>query len=365
MKPSSDLRRIRQAICGGCLLGCLLAGCTVMGPAAVRSGRLAYNEAIIETENQQLLLSIVRNRYAERSNLLAVASVTANVSVTTSARLELGFGDESDFSGNLVPFGTGVVYEENPTISYIPANGERFARQLMSPVPIATLAQLARTRGADPTGVYYALVSSLNGFYNPDFLHPQTAPDPRFSRAVALLVELTLANRLNWVQDKHGRFSIVIDNYTPTYLAEVTQLLALLGLPVPKEAGARIVLPVSLALDGRDAGGVAIITRSVFDLVEILSGAVEVSEQEQRDGISLTYPPPGLVGTHLHIRRAAAEPAGASVAVSYRDAWFYIDDGDAATKQYFRLLGALYAIVLNEGAGKSSAAPVLTVPVSR
>jgi hypothetical protein len=53
-----------------------MGGCTVVGPTAVHQGRLAYNEAIIETDNQQMLMVVVRNRYGERSNLLAVASVT-------------------------------------------------------------------------------------------------------------------------------------------------------------------------------------------------------------------------------------------------------------------------------------------------
>jgi hypothetical protein len=81
----------RQLVTAG-VLGCLLAGCTVVGPTAIRSGRLAYNEAITETNNQQLLMAVIHKRYEERSNLLAVASVTANVSVTTSAGVQLGLG---------------------------------------------------------------------------------------------------------------------------------------------------------------------------------------------------------------------------------------------------------------------------------
>ena len=92
----------------------LLTSCTLVGPATVNSGRLAYNESIVETNNQQLLLLVLRNRYAERGNLLALNSVTANVSVTTKVSTQLGFGDSGDYLGNLVPFGAGVVYEENP-----------------------------------------------------------------------------------------------------------------------------------------------------------------------------------------------------------------------------------------------------------
>lgn len=363
MRPS---RGVSQTLFCTFILACLLGGCTVVGPAAVRNGRMAYNEAIIETDNQQLLLAVVRNRYAERSSMLAVTSVTANVTMSTSANVEVGMGNEENYIGNLVPIRAGVIYEENPTISYTPVGGEKFARQLMAPVPLPVLAQLAGSRRSDPARIYHALVSSLNGLYNPDFLHASVAPDPRFGRAVAIMAELTRLHRLHWVQERgQGQYSIVIDHHAPEYTAAVKELLELLGLPLPREMPARVVLPVYLALDGRDSGGVAIITRSVLDLVEILSGAVEVTEQEQRDGFSLAYPSPGVVGRQLRIHRADARPVAASVAVRYRDAWFYIDDRDAVTKQYFRLLGSLYAVAIAEGASGAAAAPVLTVPVSR
>ena len=108
-------------------------------------------------------------------------------------------------------------------------------RQLMSPVPIATLTQLARTLSSRAP-VYTALVSSVNGIYNPNFLVPPAEADPRFSRFVAIMTELTRAHRLHWVEDpqQDGSFSVVIDQYAPTYAAEVSELLRLLGLSLAK-----------------------------------------------------------------------------------------------------------------------------------
>lgn len=365
MKSSRYLTRRLRNLLSACLLGCLLTACTVVGPAAVHSGRLAYNEAIIETDNQQMLLVVVRNRYGERSNLLAVSSVTANVSVAANAGIEAGVGDNDNYRGNLVPFRAGFTYEENPTISYTPVGGERYARQLMSPVSVASVAQLAGNL-FDPAPVYYALVSGINGIYNPDFLPPSSVPDARFIRLVTIITELTRANRLHWVQDPQqgGRFSIVIDHFSPDYAGEVDELLTLLGISTPEKRSTRIVLPVSLALDGQDTGGIGIGTRSVFDLLEILSGAVEVPEQDQASGIAVSYPPPGLVGKQLRVHRTETKPGHASVAVKYRDEWFYIDEKDQATKQFFRLMASLMSVSIAESADKN-ATPVLTVPVSR
>jgi hypothetical protein len=344
----------------------LLAGCTVVGPSSVRSGRLAYNKAITETNNQQMLTVVIQNRYEEQGSLLAVASVTANVSVTTNAAINLGFGDSDNYATNLVPFSAGVIYEENPTISYTPVQGEKYMRQLMSPVPIATLTQLARTLSSRAP-VYTALVSSVNGIYNPNFLVPPAEADPRFSRFVAIMTELTRAHRLHWVEDpqQDGSFSVVIDQYAPTYAAEVSELLRLLGLSAPESRSPRVVLPVSLAMDGRDTGGIGITTRSVFDLLDILSAAIEVPEEDQRNGVTAIYPPPGVAGRELRIRQAEYRPEYASVAVKHRNRWFYIDEKDHATKRFFILLGTLWSVTIAESTAKASAAPVLTVPVSR
>jgi hypothetical protein len=357
---------VYRTVFSACLLGGLMCGCTVVGPAAVNQGRLAYNEAIIETDNQQMLLVVVRNRYGERSNLLAVSSVTANVSVTTNAGIQAGIGDSDNYAGNLVPFSAGVVYEENPTISYTPVGGEQYARRLMSPIHVASVAQLAGNL-ADPAPVYYALISSINGIYNPDFLSPGSAPDVRFNRVVAILTTLTQAHRLHWVQDprQDDHFSIIIEHYSPDYADEVNELMALLGLTASKNGSSRITLPVSLTLDGHNSGAIDITTRSVFDLLEILSSATEIPEQDLSSGIAASYPPPGMVGEQLRVHYSGNKPGQASVAVPYRDGWFYIDEKDQTTKQFFRLLTTLLSVNIAESTGKASAAPVLTVPVSR
>jgi hypothetical protein len=331
----------------------------------VHGGRLAYNEAIIETDNQQMLLLAVRNRYGERSNLLAVSSVTANVRVAANAGIQAGVGDSDNYAGNLVPFGAGVIYEENPTISYTPVDGEQYARRVMSPVSLASLAQLSENL-ADPAPVYYALVASINGIYNPDFRDASHAPDTRFTRIVSIMTALSGAHLLHWVQDPQqpDRFSITIDRSAPAYANEVSELLTLLEIPVPDNHSSRIMLPVYLSPEREDPGKIDITTRSVYQLLEILSGAVEVPEQDQASGVAVDYPLSGLVGEKLHVRYSHGRPARASVAVKYRDGWFYIDGNDQSTKLYFRLLTTLLSVEMAESTGGATR-PVLTVPVSR
>jgi hypothetical protein len=97
-----------------------LCGCAVIGPRSITAGRGAYAEVINQTEDQQLLNALVRNRYDQTFGMISVASVTANLRFRTEAGINAGFGDASDYAGNLTPFAAGVAYEENPTISYVP-----------------------------------------------------------------------------------------------------------------------------------------------------------------------------------------------------------------------------------------------------
>jgi len=366
MPSSHHHSRIGRKLKTACVIACLLTGCTAVGPNAIRSGRLAYNEAITETNNQQLLMAVIHNRYEERGNLLAVASITANVRVATGSSVDVGFGDNDNYAGNLVPFSANAAYEENPTISYIPVEGEMYAEQLFSPVPVTALAQLAGTL-ADPTYIYTTLVSSVNGIRNPEFQFSQAEPDPRFDRFVSIMTTLTQAQLLHWLEEpqRKGSFAVVIDHYAKTHSAEVNELLRLLGLPQPKDPSAQVILPVFLALDGRDAGGMGIITRSVFVLVEILSAAIEVPEEDLRNGVAASYPALGLAGKELQVRRSKARPEHAAVAVKYRDGWFYIDETDQTTKRFFRLMGTLWSVTIAESTAQGSGKPVLTVPVSR
>jgi hypothetical protein len=247
-----------------------------------------------------MLLSVVQHRDEETGSLLAVTSVTANVSVTTSTGIRIGFGDQENYSGSLVPFRAGTVYEENPNISYAPAVGAAYARRVFTPFPLAMLAQMTGTL-ADPAYVYEALVASVNGIRNPDFRFSAADPDPCFSRFVALMTTLNQANRFHWIENpgQPRGFSILINRHVPAFTAEVRELLGLLGLRASMAHFARVVLPVFLAADARASQGLAMITRSVGDLIEMLSAAIDVPEEDLRSGAASTYPPLGLAGRGL------------------------------------------------------------------
>ena len=62
----------------------------------------------------------------------------------------------------------------------------------------------------------------------------------------------------------------------------------------------------------------------------------------------------------MRIKSSPQPPDNASVAVNYRNSWYYIDDSDLDSKTTFALLGQVYQ--LQSGDAKT-VAPVLTLPV--
>jgi len=218
-----------------------LSGCSVVGPRSISMGRADYNEAINRTEDEQMLLSIVKGRYGETFSLLAVSGVAANVRFRTNAGVQAGIGPSDNYLGNLVPLSAGLAYEENPTITYAPVQGEKYLRQLMSPIPLNMLVLMSRA--ATSRAKYLTLLANrINDMGNPDFLAtPSALPDPKFQRFVELSEELNQAGVIQFVENpgKKIQFNILITGYAPAFSEKVRAYLALLGLsctPVPRHA---------------------------------------------------------------------------------------------------------------------------------
>lgn len=349
-----------------CLLLELLSGCAVIGPRSISRGRADYNEAINITEDRQMLLSIVKSRYGETFSLLTVSGVAANVNFKANAGVQAGFGPDENYTGNLVPFSGGLAYEENPTITYVPVHGERYLRQLMSPVPLEIVILFMRTQiyAASPLTL---LVSRINDMRNPDFLDARSAePDIRFQRFVELHNELDRAGILQLVEapQKGMDFGLLISEYAPDYSEQARDYLALLGQALPPGKTEEIIIPIYFGVKGSDVDGIAISTRSTYDLIQMLKAAVEIPQEHVDAGLAVAFPPVGKAGENVRIHVATDEPKQATVAVKHKGYWFYIDETDMHTKLYYQMVRTLWSVSI-AGAAEHRAPPVQTIPVSR
>jgi hypothetical protein len=339
----------------------------LLGPAALRGSRSAYNDAIVATNNQQVLSMVVRMRYGEPTGLLAVSSVTSNMNLQASAGAEFGIGPDSNYQGNLVPLSAGFAYEENPTISYTPVQGEKYMRQLLSPLPLDLTVLLLHTLRGSPQGATL-LLRSINGTRNPDFLaDPSVEVDPRFTRLVELLAALARQGRASWAQDADPATSFVLafTGDGDAFAVQIAELYGLLGFAPPGDLDGVVTLPLRLGIGRPDEPAVHLETRSIFELFNVAAASVEVPEEHVAAGIAQALPPAGPAGGNIRIRRSKGRPDGALVATRHHGWWYFIEGSDTASKLTFRIIESLISVRIADAVDHGKATPVLTVPVSR
>src|SRR5262245_43768275 len=173
MRYTKELTRCALGVLAGNLLVFATQGCAIIGPSLLSRGRAAYAEVIAETNAEQSLAALVRMRYGAPWSLVAVASVTAQVRFGANARAEIGVGPDANFAGALVPLSGGIAYDENPTISYLPVQGDKHLRQLLSPIPPDLLVPIINS-SLDAEASLALLVMSMNAIPNHAFM---TTPD--------------------------------------------------------------------------------------------------------------------------------------------------------------------------------------------
>ena len=226
-----------------------LAGCQILGPAALGTGRGAYNDVIARTSSEQTLGLIVRLRYSDPINLLAVSSVTAGLKFSTQAKGEAGFGSPASYAGALVPFSAGITYEDSPLISYTPVDAQAFLREWLAPVTLETLAlAMQGGPGQDALMVLLILVERMNGLRSGvgATVEERTA----FHRVATLLTQFRELGVALWVQESGatGRYELILSHYSPGRIAEVEEFLRLLELQGNPAQESTIRIPVALGV---------------------------------------------------------------------------------------------------------------------
>ena len=115
---------------------------------------------------------------------------------------------------------------------------------------------------------------------------------------------------------------------------------------------------------------IRVVTRSLLGILFYLSQAVEVPEQDTKEGkVTRTLKTSGeifdwkeVTGELLRIRSDPSRPENATLMVFYRGTWFYIDDSDLKSKSTFALLSQIFSLQAKKIKGKI---PVLTLPIGR
>ena len=70
-----------------CVTMLLLSGCSQLGPDFMENGRNDYNKVLANTNDEEMLLNLVRRRYADSIAILEVNSVSTSLEWKRSGNL--------------------------------------------------------------------------------------------------------------------------------------------------------------------------------------------------------------------------------------------------------------------------------------
>ena len=351
----------RQALITAVSLATFLGGCAQLGPQVLSSGRPQYNIAVQETESQQILLNIVRQRYRDPVLFLDVTSISSGFSRQASAGIS-GNSGSSDISGLL-----GGSISESPFITYAPNTGEAFVRQMMTPLDINTLALIVQA-GWSIERTLLIVGDSVNQLRNtPSDNNPQTGY-LKFHQAVSSLRDL----------QREGKLSLGAEQTKDGSEPQLSLMVA--PDAIDSEPYRKACETLKVACDGRPlklrhAIGAAIddetmllATRSLFSSMYFLSQGVDVPAEDVAQGYvsrsSIVAGGPfdqaGTGESLFLVHSSEQEPEHAAVKVFYRDSWFYIEDNDASSKVTFALVSM---IMMLQSGNTAKITPLITIPV--
>jgi hypothetical protein len=317
---------------------------------------MQYSQAIADSWKRQTLLNIVRMRYADPPVVLEVSSIINSYSI--AGKGSLGTAQLSAPGVDSVTLGVEGSWSNTPTVTYQPVVGDRFTRSLLQPVPPAAVFQLLQ--GGWPTNVVLpVVVNSINGLRNATYGEPA---DPRFTELVETMARIQYERGLGIrVEPRKDGSAVVFTlprrGQRAEFEADGRRVRTLLGIDQSADE-----FDVRYGLAPRGPRDVALLTRSILELMLELGVGIELPEGHAEQGRVLPYRRTGAEAQKtglVRIRSGTEAPRDAYADVIYRGHRYWIDDTDIASKRAFTFLMILSSLAET---GQTSVAPLVTVP---
>jgi len=362
----------------------ILSGCATVGPSAVKQAHRPYNEALVQSWKEQMLLNIVRLKYRDNPYFLDVTGINTSYVLNANVRSELKVLPKASDANTITP-SAGVSYEEKPTITYNPVQGKDFVKQMLSPMSSSSMLKLAEA-GWSMERVFSVCVERVNQLQNAPSASgptPDYVPEyEKFAQWVASLRKLQIAGLIDIGKEPDAgdserrskleelgfspsdQDSIVLKiRRDPNYATTIDEFYSILGASKSSE-----MLKFNSNFVKQSESKVTMRTRSLMGMLFYMSQGIEVPEEHINKGlVTVTRYEDGevfnwnkLSGKVMQIRSQKDKPKDCALRVYYRGYWFFIADNDLASKSTFLLLTKLFNLQAASGGGAS---PVLTLPV--
>lgn len=354
----------------------LLSGCGTfdellqIGPDSVEDGRGQFNTVIAETNDQQLLLNLVKRRYGDNTALLEVNSVSTTLEWKRGGNLGLTLFDGGE-DANSLGIGANGAYTERPTITYLPVKGPDLIKKNLSPLDPEVLILLSRS-GWRLERIMRLTLNSINDLDN---AAAASGPTPAFAPDTSDFEKLlSVIEKVG-----HGQFVLGYTIINDQKVLALDARMEMLERPemqdftkiLKVDKHSFYVVNVEGNTDYRSNKEIDIKVRSLSGIEFYLSHGVQVPEEHiMQNKVQITKTADGEVfdwdsifGDLFQVQSSRQEPSEdiAAVKCFWRGYWFYIDDTDIESKNTFMLLNQITA--LQSGAMDKSG-PLLTLPVN-
>jgi hypothetical protein len=315
-----------------------------------------YGQVVAESWKSQTLMNVVRLRYADAPVFLDIASIINSHTVGGNATAQATV-PEGAVPNVFAAGGTGL-WSNTPTVTYQPLLGDRFTRALLQPIPPVAVFQLLQG-GWSASLVFPTVVGSVNGLRNASV---GVSADAGFEELTAVLSRIQRAGNIGVeVKPRKDGTGVLVVIRKPGAGAELSEdslrIRDLLGL-----TGDATDFEIVSGLFPRNAGQVAVVTRSMMEIMVQLGFGIDLPPEHVASGRVL--PGKWQAGEAeakplVHIRSGPDAPADTYTAVRYKGHWYWIDENDLASKRIFTFLMILFSLAET---GQGPAAPVVTVP---
>lgn len=389
------------------------------GPRSVVQTRLAYNEAVKTTSEEQFLLNIVRLRYTNTPSSIAISNIADQQELSSEFQAIPFFvaGAVDGFRSQSLPQAS-LSRASRPTLSYTPLDDEEYTQRLFTPISLNGAFYLSRTTWPIST-VFRLYLENLNWVSNAETASgptPRCAPEyAQFLEGVHALQELQDAQLVQLYIDEQEQI-VAGPLPDPPNAADTAIKAVEMELEVRKTSEGYVLIKKNsqpmLAIDPAaklepswetfcrcfqiDPGSSSLKitseqltpfennpqenslsvldleTRSLLQVLFFVSHGIDVpNEHVQQGKVPTTCNPDGTMFDwhqvmdglfRVQSRKSKKRPEEAYVAVFYEGYWYYIDKKDRDTKATFALLLEVSRLELQSS---ESNAPLLTLPLGR
>lgn len=350
-----------------------------IGPDRLTRDQLDYSRALGETEKHEMLLNIVRIRYADPPTFLDTTQVIAGYQLNRS--VNGGFNAFPSGIGSYL-FGSGTAtLQENPTFTYQPETGQQYAENVIRPIspvvimplslgglPIDSLLRLTaqsidglsnvRALGAGPTGggslKFYLLLHDLRQLQIAGAMTIRISTDaPKAGSGETSASNASNSTKSTGPQPEHA-YLVLTSTSDPSLTSIQSEVRRLLHLDAHAEEAEIVYGPY------QKPGQIAILTRSMFAILSQIAYETNVPQHDVDTKRTLpTISPVGIeTRPDIVIHSGKHVPDDVYDAVHYRDQWFWIEDSDFNSKLSFTMIQILAALA----ATSHSPGAVITIP---